>query len=155
LYDCCIDQEYRLCLFPYLIIIIINHNQVGHKLSLYGCSLPEPGTKPAYALVLARGAWITYKTSVATWVDFLRYNLLNSFVLALENINWPTANWITVGFIVVSYQKDTWYQVSQLPTRIKGYATYQLWIIKYSNKVVKFVTCYEKFLHVTPCVIID
>ena len=80
-----------------------NSRQVGHKISLiYGHSLPEPHTKPSYAMVLARGHELLIKQVYLSAISLLQFAEFPCCLLALENINWPTAtNWITVGCIVV------------------------------------------------------
>ena len=64
--------------------------------------LPEPCTKPAYAMVLARGHGLLTKQAYLSGFSLLQSAEFPCCLLALENINWPTAaNWITVGYIVV------------------------------------------------------
>ena len=68
----------------------------------YGRDLPEPRTKPAYAMVLARGHGLPTKQAYLSGFSLLQSAEFSCCLLALENINWPTAaNWITVGYIVV------------------------------------------------------
>ena len=73
-------------------------------------------------MVIARGHGLLTKQVYPSGFSSLQSAEFPSCLLALENINWPTAaNWITVGYIVVvnwclierkCLTKNTWYQVS-------------------------------------------